>query len=1343
MSSLRLALKQSLEVASAEGVVIPKKINKTDRAMSKHARSRSIDDGSKSDSSEENEASLHDLQDESGSGSSEEEVGEIVGTPEKSGSGSKTLQLNTAAHKIQSQFRKKKDKKPEGSGATKTRTKKTSKQRRSSAVSSAERQTLDGADQPDEGDYGSSSEESETWTVAPPSEAVIKHMMSLSIDTSRRMMTPGLRVKVHFDRSAWYGGWVSDVNKDGSKIRIRYDDGNTEVTSFPDLSNTGSVDIVVDAVQNGQHAETAIEAASVFLPLSDAVTRPAPPAPPSAAIDGLDGTVPLVSEAVHRENPSQSTSEMGKLDTSLAERLIAKSDSREEGELLEPYVAPIRLTLGDGTPLEQPGVPSEEKTLSSSQELLAANSVPKADDGESSVADRRLANLLSNCEEAELGREINADSLMRDLEAVADDTPKPKRKRGRPPKQRPSDATDVVEAEESVPMDGETSSFATNEPKVGSLDEGNATAVAAAAAPVEPVRIIPSLKIRMPKSSGDGGSKSLKSPRTPRSPTATFEHMNDEASLLQSDAKSGPLDVPQRKRPLASDSADHPPPKKLSIRIPIHKVKSTLQDATLRSPKVEQSVSILERKVVEEIHPRNQASPRSQPSSVIEPDHKEGHGGQQVSMAPSIKSSAKSSPVSMADQQSPLSPKLIKKLKKRKLLLSSGGTSERKKGDLDQLERGIAQSAASGESASNETFGESMDTSTGYHLDRAGNDPAVAEAAQSAKSSDEAQTSGTIYEDFGKLDFSLDGPIRSERRAAQQANERIATKQEVALPVQSTGKKKKKRDRQKEMEGGVPRTGAEEFEGELDDRWAQCDACGKWRVIPSDVVQHLPKQWYCSDNTYDPKRASCDAPEQTPKEVAKEKKKRMKKRQRMMKAAEAQEAAEGSSTPKLDEKGLEPPVRKEKPLDQVKSPRPARESQEGKEKPPRPPKRSSPVDEIQARDTISDGRPRKEKKVPVVGKKVRAVEPAEKAPEEELVPVDVVKPRGRGRPRRNQGKESISGVCQPIIEGEGDAGDAATVGWVQCELCDKWRKLPPHISADILPEVWTCNLNDWNPGAASCEAPEDKAEGLQDIGVFGSSGASAGKLTYRHLIFGSTGRKANRPISERVRAAESLFATQFDEDDAPSKVLYADSSVYISRGRSNNTSEDNVGMSMLELMSHSHLWRELRGANQATGNGLLNSQVNMNAYTFDTLPLDVQRAMKDYMLHVLDVGTFSGDDIVNLAKQPAVDSLPEALRKARMYCTENVVITTLCQLVKEGKVDCIQKITNTWPIREWNPLYRRAMKRVPPPVVAQTSKPRKTTPRVSRFMKISKPWKHANADKGYEAIGDTVIKSSS
>ncbi|XP_057814734.1 B3 domain-containing transcription repressor VAL2 isoform X1 [Cryptomeria japonica] len=44
------------------------------------------------------------------------------------------------------------------------------------------------------------------------------------------------------------------------------------------------------------------------------------------------------------------------------------------------------------------------------------------------------------------------------------------------------------------------------------------------------------------------------------------------------------------------------------------------------------------------------------------------------------------------------------------------------------------------------------------------------------------------------------------------------------------------------------------------DQWAQCDACGSWRRLPLDV--NLPRRWTCSDNSWDPKRASCSAPQE-------------------------------------------------------------------------------------------------------------------------------------------------------------------------------------------------------------------------------------------------------------------------------------------------------------------------------------------------------------------------------------------------------------------------------------------------------------------------------------------------
>ena len=45
--------------------------------------------------------------------------------------------------------------------------------------------------------------------------------------------------------------------------------------------------------------------------------------------------------------------------------------------------------------------------------------------------------------------------------------------------------------------------------------------------------------------------------------------------------------------------------------------------------------------------------------------------------------------------------------------------------------------------------------------------------------------------------------------------------------------------------------------------------------------------------------------------------------------------------------------------------------------------------------------------------------------------------------------------------------------WVQCNTCDKWRSLPSTVDPDKLPDIWTCDLNTFDPSRRSCEAPEE------------------------------------------------------------------------------------------------------------------------------------------------------------------------------------------------------------------------------------------------------------------------------
>ncbi|XP_067853144.1 MORC family CW-type zinc finger protein 4-like [Heptranchias perlo] len=52
--------------------------------------------------------------------------------------------------------------------------------------------------------------------------------------------------------------------------------------------------------------------------------------------------------------------------------------------------------------------------------------------------------------------------------------------------------------------------------------------------------------------------------------------------------------------------------------------------------------------------------------------------------------------------------------------------------------------------------------------------------------------------------------------------------------------------------------------------------------------------------------------------------------------------------------------------------------------------------------------------------------------------------------------------------------------WVQCETCMKWRKLPPEVDPESLPENWYCNMNP-DPKFRDCSIPEEPEESDDEI----------------------------------------------------------------------------------------------------------------------------------------------------------------------------------------------------------------------------------------------------------------------
>lgn len=124
--------------------------------------------------------------------------------------------------------------------------------------------------------------------------------------------------------------------------------------------------------------------------------------------------------------------------------------------------------------------------------------------------------------------------------------------------------------------------------------------------------------------------------------------------------------------------------------------------------------------------------------------------------------------------------------------------------------------------------------------------------------------------------------------------------------------------------------------------------------------------------------------------------------------------------------------------------------------------------------------------------------------------------------------------------------------WVQCDSCHSWRKVPPSINTDSLPERWYCEMNTWDRKRATCSAAEETsggavvesgaaakpsggisaaAPGSNDSGAKGGEGGRGQWLTLRasHYKSGAHRRSGDKPkaglgtIMARIFNASSVY----------------------------------------------------------------------------------------------------------------------------------------------------------------------------------------------------------------------------
>eukprot|EP00981_Chlorochromonas_danica_P001681 scaffold369_cov177-Ochromonas_danica.AAC.14 len=81
----------------------------------------------------------------------------------------------------------------------------------------------------------------------------------------------------------------------------------------------------------------------------------------------------------------------------------------------------------------------------------------------------------------------------------------------------------------------------------------------------------------------------------------------------------------------------------------------------------------------------------------------------------------------------------------------------------------------------------------------------------------------------------------------------------------------------------------------------------------------------------------------------------------------------------------------------------------------------------------------------------------------------------------SSGGRNTKSAAKASAAAQSQAQPANEPVWVQCNNCDKWRSLPSTVDPNTLPDIWTCDLNVYDPARANCEAPEENYNKEDDV----------------------------------------------------------------------------------------------------------------------------------------------------------------------------------------------------------------------------------------------------------------------
>ena len=179
--------------------------------------------------------------------------------------------------------------------------------------------------------------------------------------------------------------------------------------------------------------------------------------------------------------------------------------------------------------------------------------------------------------------------------------------------------------------------------------------------------------------------------------------------------------------------------------------------------------------------------------------------------------------------------------------------------------------------------------------------------------------------------------------------------------------------------------------------------------------------------------------------------------------------------------------------------------------------------------------------------------------------------------------------------------------------------------------------------------------------------------------------------------------------------MYANSSAFICRSK-HQQSDENDGPTVLDLMSRSHLWTQLQ-----------KTQSNTPPLVFDALSTQARESLKDIVLHSLGAQTLTGEQLHKQVGERSWENAPVGWAAVRKYCSENMLVMAMCELVRMGVLECFRLDGPFANGQLWTLCYRRARAHSAAPAAAAAAPKVDVPSNGSRCMKFAKPWKKPHA----------------